>query len=123
MIDLLKFIVLAVDPEAPNGAPIPEGPPIWNMLIPAAAIMFVFILMSSPKRRDQARRDESLKNLKKNDRVVTIGGIFGSVVSVSTDGKEVTLKVDDSTRIKFRKTAIADVLGDETPAEAAPKST
>ncbi len=120
MFDLLMFVVLA---EA-EGPAAPEGPSIWSVMVPyLAVITLLYFLMSSPKRRDQARRDEALKNLKKNDRVVTIGGIFGNVVSVSTDGKEVTLKVDDSTRIKFRKTAIAEVLGDETPAEAAPKTT
>ena len=120
MIDLLMFIVLAVEPEAPA---VPEQTSIWNVMVPyLIAITVLYFVMSSPKRRDQSRRDQALKNLKKNDRVVTIGGIFGSVVSVSADGKEVTLKVDDSTRIKFRKTAIADVLADETPAEATPKS-
>jgi preprotein translocase subunit YajC len=117
----LMFIVLAADPEVPVA---PEGASIWNVMVPYLAVIAVlYFVMSSPKRRDQARRDEALKNLKKNDRVVTIGGIFGSVVSVSTDGKDVTLKVDDSTRIRFRKTAIAEVLGDEPPAEATPKST
>ena len=121
MFDSLMFLVLAADPEVPVA---PEGASIWTVMVPyLIAITVLYIVMSSTKRRDQSRRDGALKNLKKNDRVVTIGGIFGSVVSVSTDGKEVTLKVDDSTRIKFRKTAIADVLGDETPAEAAPKST
>src|SRR5688572_26736170 len=118
MFDSLIFIVLSAEPEAV------EGPNIWSVMIPyLAVITLLYFVMSSPKRRDQARRDQALKNLKKNDRVLTIGGILGSVVSVSTDGKEVTLKVDDSTRIKFRKTAIAEVLGDETPAEATPKST
>ncbi len=121
MFDLLKFIVLAADPEVPAAQ---EQTSIWTVMVPyLIAITVLYIVMSSTKRRDQSRRDEALKNLKKNDRVVTIGGIFGSVVSVSTDGKEVTLKVDDSTRIKFRKTAIADVLVDETPGDAAPKST
>ena len=121
MFELLSFIVLAADPEVPQAG---EGPSIWNVMVPyLAVITLLYFLMSSPKRREQARRDDALKSLKKNDRVITIGGIYGSVVSVSTDGKEVTLKVDDSTRIKFRKTAIAEVLVDETPAEAAPKST
>ena len=53
---------------------------------------------------------------------VTIGGIFGTVANVSTDGKEVTLKVDDSTRIKFRKSAIAEVFSDEPPSETPPKT-
>ncbi len=114
----LMFNVLAAEAE------VAAEPSIWNVMVPyLAVITLLYFVMSSPKRRDQSRRDLALKNLKKNDRVVTIGGIFGSVVSVSTDGKEVTLKVDDSTRIKFRKTAIAEVLVDETPAEVAPKST
>ena len=111
----LIFVVLAADPEAQTD--------IWKVLIPYLVIIsLLYFFMSSPKRREQSRRDQSLKNLKKNDRVVTIGGIFGSVVNISTDGKEVTLKVDDSTRIRFRKTAIADVLSDETPGDTAPKS-
>lgn len=121
MFDLLLFVVLAADPEVPQPV---EGTSIWNVMVPyLAVITLLYFFMSKPKRREQARRDDALKNLKKNDRVITIGGIYGSVVSVSTDGKEVTLKVDDSTRIKFRKTAIAEVLVDETPGEAAPKST
>ena len=51
--------------------------------------------------------------------MVTIGGILGSVANISQDGKEVTVKVDDGTRIRFRRTAIAEVLTDavvtETP--------
>lgn len=118
MFDLLKFIVLADDQAAP------VEPSIWNVMVPyLAVITLLYFLMSSPKRRDQARRDQALQSLKKNDRVVTIGGIFGSVANVSADGKEVTLKVDDNTRIKFRKTAIADVLGDESPVDATPKVT
>lgn len=121
MFDLLMFIVLAADPPVPDA---PAEPSVWNVMVPyLAVITLLYFVMSSPKRRDQSRRDQALKNLKKNDRVVTIGGIFGSVASVSTDGKEVTLKVDDNTRIKFRKTAIADVLSDETPGDATPKST
>ena len=94
------------------------------VLLPYLAVISVlYFVMSSPKRRDQSRRDQALSNLKKNDRVVTIGGIFGNVVSVSTDGKEVTLKVDDSTRIKFRKSAIAEVFADDPPVVTPPKST
>jgi preprotein translocase subunit YajC len=95
-------------------------PDIWTVMIPyLVVISLLYFFMSSPKRREQSRRDLSLKNLKKNDRVVTIGGLFGSVVNISTDGKEVTLKVDENTRIKFRKTAIAEVLKEELTTESA----
>jgi len=112
--------LLLADAEPAAGA---FGPSPWTVLLPYLAVISVlYFVMSSPKRRDQNRRDQGLANLKKNDRVVTIGGIFGTVANVSTDGKEVTLKVDDSTRIKFRKSAIAEVFSDEPPAETPPKT-
>ena len=43
-----------------------------------------------------------LQNLKKNDRVVTIGGIYGTVVNAQKDLDEVTIKVDESTNTKLR---------------------
>jgi preprotein translocase subunit YajC len=112
------LILLAAEAEVP-----PKGPDLISLLLPPLAVILVlYLFMDRPGRRDRGRREQLLKNLKKNDRVVTIGGMFGSVVNISPDGKEVTLKVDDSTRIKFRRTAIADVLSEE-PAEPAPKST
>ena len=43
-----------------------------------------------------------LDNLKKNDRIVTVGGILGVVTNVDRDKKEVTLKVDESSGVKLR---------------------
>jgi preprotein translocase subunit YajC len=99
-----------------------KDPGLWVFLFPLALIFALYFFMDAPRRKEQARRDAMLKNMKKNDRVVTIGGIFGSVVNISADGKEVTLKVDDSTRIKFRRSAIAEVMGDETPETASKPS-
>ena len=89
----------------------------WVFLPPLAIILVMYILMDSPQRREKAKREAMLKNLKKDDRVVTIGGILGSVANISQDGKEVTLKVDDGTRIRFRRTAIAEVFTGEPSAE------
>ena len=89
----------------------------WVILPPLAIIMFLYMLMDSPQRREKARRDAMIKNLKKEDRVVTTGGIIGSVANISQDGKEVTLKVDDGTRIRFVRNAIVDVLTTDTAAD------
>jgi preprotein translocase subunit YajC len=51
-----------------------------------------------------------LNSMKKNDPVVTIGGVLGTVSHISEDGKEVTLKVDDNSRIKFQREAIREVI-------------
>ena len=46
------------------------------------AVLF-YLLMIRPERRKRAELAEMLQNLKKNDRVVTIGGIYGTVVATS----------------------------------------
>jgi len=108
------FLVLAQGDAAK--APSANDSFLWIILPPLAVIMLLYVLMDSPQRREKAKREAMMKNLKKDDRVVTIGGILGSVANISQDGKEVTLKVDDGTRIRFRRSAIEGVItGDVTP--------
>ena len=108
------FFVLA-QADASKAAPANDNF-FWIILPPLAVIMLLYVLMDSPQRREKAKREAMMKNLKKDDRVVTIGGILGSVANISQDGKEVTLKVDDGTRIRFRRSAIAEVVtGEMTP--------
>ena len=61
--------------------------------------------------------------VKKNDRVVTVGGIYGVVTNVHREADEVTLKVDEATNTKLRVTlsSIGRVLGDEPSDEPANK--
>ena len=113
-------LVLAQD-EAPRD---PAGQPgIVGMVFPLVLVGIVFyFLILRPQQRERKQREDLLSKLKKNDRVVTIGGIIGQVVSVSTDEKEIVLKVDDTTRIRFRRSAIQTVLADGASAEDAAKT-
>lgn len=115
---LLILPLFAQDPPAGGGAD-----PFMSLL-PLMAIFLglYWFIVAMPQRRESKRRDEMLNTLKKNDRIVTIGGILGSVANVSPDGKEVTVKVDDNTRIKFLRSSIQQVLKDEEKEEPAPKS-
>ena len=69
------------------------------------AIIFYFLLVR-PQKREREKQDQLLKGLKKNDRVVTIGGVVGTIVNIEPESKVVTLKVDDSTRMVFLRSAI-----------------
>lgn len=92
----------------------PAGDPITPLIIPMVVIAFLwYFLLFRPQKRDKAQREETLKALKKNDRVVTIGGIIGSIANISKDGKDVTLKVDDNTRIKILRSSIQGLYGDD----------
>ncbi len=95
----------------------PQAPsPFENLapFVPLIAIgLFFYFFVIRNQRREQASRESLLAGLKKNDKVQTIGGIIGSVANISADGQEVTLKVDDDTRIKFIRTAIQKVMSGE----------
>jgi preprotein translocase subunit YajC len=83
--------------------------------------LFYFIFL-----RPDMKREKSLKSmresLKKNDRIVTSGGIFGVVTNVQRETNEVTIKVDEATNAKLRVTleSIAKVLVEATPEGGAP---
>lgn len=77
--------------------------------------LVVFMLMSSrsQKKREARKRDEMHAALSKNDRVLTIGGVLGTVMSVKEN--EVVLKVDESTNTKmtFLKSSIQKIVTDD----------
>ena len=103
--------------EAANGGGGEAAPTgnLLNMLLPFAAIFALFyFLLIRPQRREQARRQAMLGAVKKNDRVLTAGGIYGVVANLNRDADEVTVKVDEATNTKLRLTlsSIARVLGD-----------
>jgi preprotein translocase subunit YajC len=76
--------------------------PLGIMLIALAAFYFMVVLpQQRSMKRQQAERAEALLNMKKNDRVVTAGGIHGVVVSVNKDEKTVTIRTDESTNSRL----------------------
>jgi preprotein translocase subunit YajC len=112
----LAWLLVAQD-AAPPGGPLDSlfrGPWLPFLMI---GILF-YLLMIRPERRKRAELAQMLANLKKNDRVVTIGGIFGTVVNVQQGVDEVTVKVDEgsNTRLRMQRSAIARVLNAEASA-------
>jgi preprotein translocase subunit YajC len=85
---------------------------LWPFLI--IGLLFYF-LMIRPEKRKRAEVARMQDELKKNDRIVTIGGIMGVVVNTHKETNEVTIRVDDNnnTRIRILRSAISRVLTDE----------
>ncbi|EAQ81254.1 hypothetical protein DSM3645_22721 [Blastopirellula marina DSM 3645] len=81
-------------------------------LAPAALLLIGFFLLMRPEQKKRKEMDEMIANLKKNDRIETIGGILATVVSVKKDQGELVVRIDEKTnaemRLKVR--AIARVL-------------
>lgn len=85
----------------------------------AIAFVFYFVLLR-PQQREAKQRQSLLDNIKKNDRVVTIGGIYGVVTNVRREADEVTIKVDEANNTKLRITlsSIARITAAESGEEA-----
>ena len=103
-------------------APVPNAAPreltfveqlFANPLLPIVVVIFLFYtLLLAPERRRKAEEAKLLSSLKKNDRIVTVGGIHGTVVSVTADSDVVTIKCDESgnTRLKMNRSAISTIV-------------
>ena len=74
-------------------------------------VLFYMMMVRPQKRKEQELRDQ-VNAIKENDRVVTIGGIYGVVTNVQRDAQRVTLRVDESngTKLRLNISAIARVL-------------
>ncbi|MBP2652881.1 MAG: preprotein translocase subunit YajC [Firmicutes bacterium] len=75
-------------------------------------LMFVvmYFIVYRPQKKQEKQRKSLLDNLKKGDRVVTIGGVHGTVTAI--DPNKVTLKVAEKTEIVFSRSAIASIQGE-----------
>lgn len=80
-------------------------------LAPFAIIILIFwFIVIRPAQRKQQALERLLAALKKGDKVVTNGGIFGEVVKA--EGPVVVLKIADNVRIRVRRSAIAGLADD-----------
>lgn len=94
-------ILLALAGPAREGEPNPMSSLVMMGLI-FAVFYFVLIL---PMRRKQRKLESLVKQLKTGDKVLLNSGIFGTIVGVEDDAFQ--LRIDDKTRIKILKNAVA----------------
>jgi len=73
----------------------------WPIIL--MGVIFYFLLYR-PQKKEQKRRADFLSSLKKGDRVITVGGIYGTITAL-TD-KTVTLKVAEKVEMDFSRTAM-----------------
>ncbi len=83
-----------------------------NILIHLFPLFFVFLifyfLLVRPQIKERKRHEQMIASLKKNDKVVTIGGIHGIVVNIKE--KTVVLRIDEGVRIEVEKNCISHKL-------------
>jgi preprotein translocase subunit YajC len=103
--------LLALAGPARPGEPNPLASLVMMGLI-FAIFYFVLIL---PMRRKQKKLEELVKGLKSGDRVVLSSGIFGTIMGTEDDA--FLVRIDDKTRIKVLKSAVAGLQATGTPSK------
>jgi preprotein translocase subunit YajC len=95
--------------------PIPwyANPQDMLVVLIGGMLLYMFFGSQRTRKKEEKTRTDMLNNMKRGDRVVTAGGIVGTIVDVRET--EVVLKVDESsnTKIKFTREAIKRVVVDD----------
>jgi preprotein translocase subunit YajC len=90
------FGVLPLQAAAPQGSPI-------SMLVPMVAIFVIFyFLLIRPQQRRQREQDAMLKAIVKGDKVVTAGGLHGTVTGTTDDVLTLEIANAGGQRIQVR---------------------
>ncbi|OFW02399.1 MAG: preprotein translocase subunit YajC [Acidobacteria bacterium RIFCSPLOWO2_02_FULL_68_18] len=94
------------------GTPGPGAPSAWVQLVPFALVLaiFYFLILAPMKKRQRKVRD-FLATLKVGDRVVTSGGLFGTITRLGD--QSVQIQVADKVRVEIARHAVVGYQGQE----------
>ncbi|HTO91031.1 MAG TPA: preprotein translocase subunit YajC [Candidatus Sulfotelmatobacter sp.] len=94
----------------------PTANPSMTLLLQLLQFLPIFVilyfLLIRPQQQRQKKADQMLKELKKGDRVVTSGGIIGTIVGV--DDAKAVLRIADDVKVEFTKSSIVQILAGES---------
>lgn len=97
-------LFLQANPQAQG-----SGLSMWIMLALIFLVMWFFMIR--PQRKQQKELEAMRNSLKKGDKVITAGGIYGIVADV--DERTVLIKVDDNVKLRVDKTSIQKDMTDQ----------
>ncbi len=83
---------------------------ILSSIVPFLLIIVIFyFLILRPQQKRQKERAKLLESIKKGDKVITAGGLHGTVEAI--EEKTLLIKVSDSVKLKMERTAITTIVG------------
>jgi len=94
--------VLNILLQTPTGG---LSPQLINILFIGGMVLIFYFFMIRPQQQKQKKQKKFSESLKKGDKVVTIGGMHGTIYAV--EDQTIILEVDKSTRIKFDKASLS----------------
>jgi len=102
---VLPFLMAA----PPAGAEVSGPASLFSTFVPIILIFVIlYFLMIRPQNKKRKETEKMLAALKKGDRIVTIGGLYGTVQNVKDT--TVIIKADDNVKLEFLRSAISSVI-------------
>ncbi len=106
--------VIPVLMGSPGGQGGTEG--FFVSLLPIAAMVAIlWFLLIRPQQKEQQRHGALVKGLKKGDEVVTVGGLYGRIMSLREE--KISLKIADGVKVDVDRSKVVRVLSKQTEAE------
>ena len=98
-----------------------SGVDIFGMLVPFILIFIImYFLIIRPQNQRRKQMEEMIANIRRNDTVITGGGLIGKVTKV-IDDHEVIVEIADGVKVKVLRGTIADVRAKGQPVQSAAK--
>ncbi len=78
----------------------------WTSLAPLVIMLGIFyFLLIAPMRKRQKQQEQMIAGLKAGDRVLTAGGIYGTIVGIKDD--RLTLRIADQVKVDVAKSSVS----------------
>jgi preprotein translocase subunit YajC len=91
-----------------------EGPGLMSNVILFGSIILIFYFMIiRPQQKRTKERQKLIESMKKGDKVITSGGMYGTVAGL--DEKTVLVEIADKIKVKLDRSAIATIISDTAP--------
>lgn len=112
----MNLLTIILQASAPAGAGAPQGAlgggsMMWLLLIGMFAIMWLFMIR--PQRKQQKELEKFRNSLKRGDKVVTAGGIYGTVDEIKD--RTVLIKVDGEVKLRVDKNSLVRDFTQDAP--------
>lgn len=96
-------LIIAMAPQGGGSANL-----ISTLIMFGAIFLIFYFMIIRPQQKRAKEREKMLSNMQKGDKVITSGGLHGTIAGL--DEKTVLLQVGDNIKMKFEKSAIANVI-------------
>ncbi len=99
--DCILILLMGGSPEGAGGGG------MFTLLWFGLIFVVMYLLLIRPQRKKQKEHDRLLNELKKGDRVVTSGGMFGTIFAINDEKGTIIIRINEQTKLEFLKSSIA----------------